>query len=373
MQSDGSGHRSLWFDEVSETLKIIDQTRLPFDYCVVELDDLDTVCQAISSMQVRGAPLIGVTAAYGLALALRHDYSLASQRDAVAALLQTRPTAINLRWALERMELGLQHIPRAQAYRVALDLAGQLAEKDIATNLRIGEAGFALLQKLVAAKANPEAPLNVMTHCNAGALATVDWGTALAPIYLARQRGVAVHVWVSETRPRNQGASLTSWELARQGVPCTLVSDNSCGYLMQQGLVDICLVGSDRTTAAGDVCNKVGTYLKALAARDNQVPFYVCLPVSSIDWTITAGADAIPIEHRDPVEVIRVAGADESGKPCGVSIAPPECPALNPAFDITPAALVTGLVTEHGVSAATPEGLAALREKLERTPGVGLP
>lgn len=379
MQIYGAEQRSLCYDEVSATLRIIDQTRLPFEFCIVELNDLAAVCEAITTMQVRGAPLIGATAAYGLALALRDDHSLAAQGDAVAALMQTRPTAINLHWALERMVSRLQHTPRSEAYRAALDLAAQLCEEDIATNRRIGEAGLALIKQLADKKervkpgGRAEAPVNILTHCNAGALATVDWGTALAPIYLAHQQGIAVHVWVDETRPRNQGASLTTWELGRQGVPFTLVSDNSGGHLMQQGMVDICLVGSDRTTANGDVCNKVGTYLKALAARDNQVPFYVCLPVSTIDWGLATSGDEIPIEYRDPAEVTHVLGEDDSGVLHTVSIAPQDCPALNPAFDVTPARLVTGLVTDHGIFAATPAGLAELRGKLDQTAGDDAP
>jgi len=364
MQIHATQQRSLWYDEVSATLRIIDQTRLPFEFRVVDLNDVDAVCEAIINMRVRGAPLIGVAAAYGLALALREDNSQASETDAVAALLETRPTAINLRWALERMQKGLQQVQRSEAHAAALALAAQICEDDVATNLSIGEVGLPLITQLAEKKA--DGPVNVLTHCNAGALAAVDWGTALAPIYLAWQRGIDVHVWVGETRPRNQGASLTTWELARQGVPYTLVSDNSGGHLMQHGLVDLCLVGSDRTTARGDVCNKIGTYLKALAARDNQVPFYVCLPVSTIDWTIADNVADIPIEYRAPAEVTELLGQDQSGALHKVRITHKDCPALNPAFDVTPARLVTGLVTDQGIFPATPTGLAELKRKLDQ-------
>ena len=345
---------SLRWDEGAGAVEIIDQTRLPHDLRWCHLLTLSDYCHAISSMQVRGAPLIGITAAFGLAAELARDPSLANLEQAAAALLATRPTAVNLAWALGAIEGAVRPLDEAQRAPAALDCAHTLREQDIANCARIGEHGLARLRELVYGER-----LNIMTHCNAGWLATVQWGTALAPVYRARAAGLPVHVWVSETRPRNQGASLTAWELKRAGVPFTLVADNSCGHLMQRGQVDCVIVGSDRTASNGDVCNKIGTYLKALAARAAGVPFYVALPESTIDWHCASGAD-IPIEERDPGEVLRISGRDTDAAVREVDLAATGSAAANPAFDITPAEMVSALITEHGCVPATREGLASL-------------
>lgn len=352
---------SLRWDPVSATVEIIDQTLLPHTLRRCHLDTLPDFCHAISSMQVRGAPLIGVTAAFGLARALARDPSDGSLESARAALLETRPTAVNLRWALDAVTAEVQPLEPGARAAAALDTALSLRREDVATCSAIGEHGLGLLRAL-------DAPggLNVMTHCNAGWLATVQWGTALAPVYKAREAGLTVHVWVSETRPRNQGTSLTAWELQRAGVPFTIVTDNSCGQLMREGLVDCVIVGSDRTAANGDVCNKVGTYLKALAARDNNIPFWVALPGSTIDWSCGTGAD-IPIEERAPSEVLTMVGLDAAGERREVNLAAAGSEARNPAFDVTPAALVTALVTERGVFEASADGLGSLRNPRTRS------
>jgi methylthioribose-1-phosphate isomerase len=340
-------------------VEIIDQTRLPFRFVVVRLDTVEEAMDAISRMLVRGAPLIGATAAYGICLGLRQDSSSQALMAMGARLIGCRPTAINLRWAVERMLRLLQPLPEelrlAEAYREA----GRICEEDVQTNQAIGRHGVMLIREIWQKKTHRE-PVNILTHCNAGWLATVDWGTALAPIYAAAAEGIPVHVWVDETRPRNQGASLTAWELVAAGIPHHLIVDNAGGHLMQHGQVDCCIVGTDRTTASGDVCNKIGTYLKALAAFDNGIPFYVALPGSTVDWTVQDGLTEIPIEERDQAEVLRLQGEDEGGRVQNVSIAPPSTPALNPAFDVTPARLVTGLITERGVCPASRAGLLAL-------------
>ena len=341
-------------------VEVIDQTLLPHAVRWIELTDIPQFCHAISAMQVRGAPLIGITAAFGLAQALARDPSDAGLASARDALLATRPTAVNLRWALEQVADAVQPLPPESRPAAALDRAIQLRRDDIANCERIGEHGLAVLEQHVRGDR-----LNVMTHCNAGFLATVQWGTALAPIYKARAAGLPVHVWVSETRPRNQGMALTAWELQRAGVPCTVVADNSCGQLMQSGQVDCVIVGSDRTARNGDVCNKIGTYLKALAARDNAVPFYVALPESTIDWRCPDGA-AIPIEERSGEELLSVSGLDGAGGLCSVRLSPDHAVAANPAFDTTPAALVSGLITEHGVFEASTAGLGKLARRLGR-------
>jgi len=346
---------SLRWDPVSEQVEIIDQTLLPHTLRWCHLDSLPAYCHAIRTMQVRGAPLIGVTAAFGLAHALSEDASTDNLERASAALLATRPTAVNLRWALEQVGAAVQHLPPAKRAAAALAKARSLREEDIAHCERIGANGLQLLQSIKVAS-----HLNVMTHCNAGWLAAIQWGTALAPIYKAHASGTPVHVWVSETRPRNQGTNLTAWELQRAGVPCTIVADNSCGQLMRQGRVDCVIVGSDRTAANGDVCNKVGTYLKALAASANAVPFYVALPESTIDWSCPGG-EHIPIEEREESEVLSIAGLDAAGDIRAVNLAGAHSRALNPAFDVTPAALVRALVTEHGNFEASEEGLRRLR------------
>jgi methylthioribose-1-phosphate isomerase len=307
-------------------------------------------------MQVRGAPLIGVTAAYGLAFALGEDGSDAHLARASELLLATRPTAVNLRWALEQVSAVVGHLPPAERGATALDRAHQIRDEDIANCESIGDNGLQVLRTLEKDR------LNIMTHCNAGWLAAVKWGTALAPIYKAFDAGIDVHVWVSETRPRNQGASLTAWELQRAGVPYTIVTDNGCGQLMREGRVDCVIVGSDRTAANGDVCNKVGTYLKALAANANNIPFYVALPESTVDWSCPGGAD-IPIEEREESEVLQMAGLDASGERRTVNLAGPGSRALNQAFDVTPRELVAGLITEHGTFAASEQGMQGLRDK----------
>jgi methylthioribose-1-phosphate isomerase len=309
-------------------------------------------------MWVRGAPLIGATAAYGLALQARLAADDDSLRRAQALLDSARPTAVNLAWATRRMVQALLPMPLAQRAAVAWQLAAAIADEDVATNAAIGRHGLGLLQALAAQ--HHDRPLNVLTHCNAGWLATVDWGTALAPIYQAQAAGLAVHVWVDETRPRNQGASLTAWELGQQGVPHTVIADNTGGHLMQHGQVDVVIVGADRVTARGDVCNKIGTYLKALAAQDNRVPFYVAMPLSTLDLQLQDGLAEIPIEHRSPRELTHIAGRDAHGAVTEVQLVPDGSAALNPAFDVTPARLVTGLVTERGVVAADAAALRAV-------------
>jgi methylthioribose-1-phosphate isomerase len=328
-------------------VEIIDQTQLPGSLQWRALKSLDDFCEAITAMRVRGAPLIGITAAYGLALELRRDAGEAARRNAMAQLLATRPTAVNLRWAMDRMEQKLSSVAEDIAAEVALAEAHEIAEQDIEICRSIGDHGLQLLQQLAG---KSTAPVQIMTHCNAGWLAALRWGTALAPVYRAAEQGLDIHVWVSETRPRNQGASLTAWELGQAGIPHTIIVDNAAGHLMQCGKVDACIVGSDRTLASGDVCNKIGTYLKALAAHANGVPFYAAVPVSSIDWENT-NPDTVPIEHRSATEVLQMNG--------GASLAPPRSQAENPAFDVTPAELVTGIITERGI--VRPDQLGQLK------------
>jgi methylthioribose-1-phosphate isomerase len=358
----GVAYRAIWVAEDARGVEIIDQTRLPHEFEIVRLYALEDALRAIRTMQVRGAPLIGITAAYGLCLALCDDASDAALDAACRTLLAARPTAVNLRWALEEMRAALADVPPAEREARAYARASELANEDVAQCRAIGEHGVGWIEAVHARRGRRE-PVNVLTHCNAGWLATVDWGTALAPVYLAHDRGVPVHVWVDETRPRNQGASLTAWELGQHGVPHTVVADNAGGHLMARGAVDLCIVGSDRTTARGDVCNKIGTYLKALAARDCDVPFYVALPKSTIDWTLDDGRAAIPIEERDAREVGFVTGRDTDGKTREVAILPEGSAAANPAFDVTPARLVTALVTERGVCEASREGLLELYDE----------
>src|SRR6516164_4480372 len=323
--------RTIWLAPDGRTVEIIDQTKLPHELIIVGLNTLEDAVRAIRTMQVRGAPLIGVTAAYGVALAIAEDPSDAGLATAIAKLGATRPTAVNLHWALAEMKGTLQGIPEDGRCAVALARAGEIAEADVAINRAIGEHGESLIAEACRRK-GIAGQVNVLTHCNAGWLATVDWGTALAPIYQAHDAGLPIHVWVDETRPRNQGASLTAWELAKHGVPHTVIADNAGGHLMQHGKVDFCIVGTDRTTRRGDVCNKIGTYLKALAAHDNGVPFYVGLPYPSIDWTIEDGA-AIPIEERHAHEVSRLTGRTDAGEVVTVDVLPEGSPAGNPAFD----------------------------------------
>jgi methylthioribose-1-phosphate isomerase len=351
-------YRSIFLADDGRSVVVIDQTQLPFEFALRELRAVDDAADAIRRMVVRGAPLIGVTAAYGVALAMHADASDDALRRAIELLGATRPTAVNLRWALARMESLLRDSPRAQRADRAYAEAARIAEEDVAACAAIGRHGLALLRDLAAARTGR--PVRVLTHCNAGWLACVDWGTALAPVYAAHESGIALHVWVDETRPRNQGAALTAFELGAHGVPHTVIVDNAGGHLMQRGEVDVCIVGSDRTTAAGDVANKIGTYLKALAARDSDVPFYAALPSSTIDWTIIDGVREVPIEERAAREVTHVAGRTDDGRLHEVQVTAPGSAVANPAFDVTPARLVTGIITERGVAEASRAGLAAM-------------
>jgi len=361
MRINGTAYRTIWLEADGWGVVIIDQTRLPHEFVTVTLRTLDDVVTAIRDMWVRGAPLIGATAAYGMALAARADCSDAALKRAYFMLHATRPTAINLKWALDEMMAALLPLPQASRAEAAYASAGAIADDDVAINSAIGEHGFGLIRELWAAKRQTGAErFNVLTHCNAGWLATVDWGTAIAPIYKAFDAGLPIHVWVDETRPRNQGASLTARELNWHGVPHTVIPDNTGGHLMQHGLVDLVIVGTDRTTRNGDVCNKIGTYLKALAAKDNNVPFTVALPSPTIDWTVADGVKEIPIELRDATEVTHIAGKGADGKVATVQLTPDGSPAVNYGFDVTPARLVTWLITERGLCPATPAGLASL-------------
>ena len=373
MNVNGTPYRSVWVDKQDGwSIRIFDQTKLPWSLATLRLTTVAEAAHAIRSMQVRGAPLIGAVAAYGLCLALRADASSeAMERDA-ATLNATRPTAVNLRWALERMLTRLRNTPppgrdistgvgengESERVRVAYAEAAAICEEDVAQCAAIGQHGLALIEQ--AAKAKPGKRVNILTHCNAGWLATVDWGTALAPIYAAHDAGIDLHVWVDETRPRNQGAALTAWELASHGVPHTVIADNAGGHLMQHGEVDMVIVGADRVTRIGDAANKIGTYLKALAARDNGVAFYVALPSSTIDWGVSDGVAEIPIEERPGAEVTDVTGQNAAGEIVTVRVAAAGSPAANPAFDVTPARLVSFLITERGVCAASEAGLSGL-------------
>ncbi|SHH36912.1 S-methyl-5-thioribose-1-phosphate isomerase [Marivita hallyeonensis] len=358
MKIDGTHYRSLWWNAEKDVLEIIDQRWLPHDFRVVPVATMQDFADAIYQMRVRGAPLIGATAAYGMALAMAENSSDANMDAAWTFLEKTRPTAINLRWALDRCRAALRPLPESDRAAAALQLAHEIADEDVEINRRIGEHGLALIRDIAAKKPAGE-PVRLLTHCNAGWLATVDWGTATSPMYQAHDAGIALHVWVDETRPRNQGA-LTSWELGKHGVPHTYITDNAGGHLMQHGMVDMVITGTDRTTRRGDVCNKIGTYLKALAAHDNGVPFYVALPSPTIDWTVSGGVAEIPIEERDAQEITHIQGVTEAGEIGTVRVTPEGTPGGNPAFDVTPNRLVTGLITERGVCAASEEGLAAL-------------
>jgi methylthioribose-1-phosphate isomerase len=357
MKVDGRHFRSIWVEDDGWTIAAIDQRRLPHEFVVARMTSCEEAADAIRAMLVRGAPLIGAAAAYGVALAMRADASDAALERACAALMATRPTAINLKWACEEMRKALSGISPPARAAAGYARAGEIAEEDIAINQAIGRHGLGLIEAAAARKKSTEA-VNVLTHCNAGWLATVDWGTATAPIYLAHDRGLKVHVWVDETRPRNQGASLTAWELSHHGVAHTVISDNTGGHLMQHGMVDLVITGTDRVTANGDVCNKIGTYLKALAARDNGVPFYVALPSPTIDFSIDDGVRQIPIEQRGADEVATMTGRTRDGRIETVRIVPDGSPVANYAFDVTPARLVSGLITERGVLRADRAALA---------------
>jgi methylthioribose-1-phosphate isomerase len=360
MKVNGQPTRTIWVEADGVTVGTIDQTALPHRYATISLATLADAAHAIKAMQVRGAPLIGATAAYGVALALREDASDAALERAYATLIATRPTAINLKWALDEMMAAVRNRAREERVAVAYRRANEIADEDVAINAAIGQHGLRLIEAIAARKAaeKPGEPVNVLTHCNAGWLATVDWGTATAPIYQAHDKGVPIHVWVDETRPRNQGASLTAWELGQHGVKHTVIPDNTGGHLMQHAQVDIAIVGTDRVTAQGDVCNKIGTYLKALAAKDNGVPFYVALPSPTIDFTVSDGVKEIPIEQRGPEEVTTMTGKTADGRIESVRIVPDGSSVANYGFDVTPARLVTGLITERGVIAPSRAGLA---------------
>ena len=359
MDVNGTPYRSIWLADDGRQVEIIDQTRLPHEFVLVRLSTLAQAATAIRDMLVRGAPLIGATAAYGFCLGLQAHADDESLESIARTLLACRPTAVNLRWAVQRMLAVLKPLATSQRLVAAYDEAARICEEDVAANMAIGKHGAALLRDIWEKKGGKQ-PVNILTHCNAGWLATVDWGTALAPVFRAHKDGVPVHVWVDETRPRNQGAHLTAWELVSAGIDHHLIVDNGGGHLMQHGQVDICIVGSDRTAASGDVCNKIGTYLKALAAFDNRIPFYVALPGSTIDWRLSNGIEEIPIEERGGDEVLVVQGLCDDGRVRSVRIAPQGTPAANPAFDVTPARLVTGLITERGVCPASHDGLLSL-------------
>jgi methylthioribose-1-phosphate isomerase len=355
MKIAGTHYRTIWVTE-SGTVRVIDQSRLPFEFATSDLETFADAARAIKTMVVRGAPLIGATAAYGVALAARADPSDSHLAEATRDLQATRPTAINLVWALTRMRKVLAEVLPRERADVAFREAAAICDADVEQCRSIGVHGLEIVRGLAESAGRT---LNILTHCNAGWLACVDWGTALAPLYMAHDAGIPVHVWVDETRPRNQGAALTAFELGAHGVPHTVIADNLGGHLMQRARVDMVIVGSDRTTAGGDVCNKVGTYLKALAAKDNAVPFYAALPVSTIDWSIHAGS-AVPIEERSAEEVTHISGRSSSGRIETVRLVPERSPALNLAFDVTPARLVTGLITERGVCSASRAGLQRL-------------
>jgi methylthioribose-1-phosphate isomerase len=358
MKVGGKHFNSIWLEPDGWSVGAIDQRVLPHDFVVARLTTCDAAADAIRSMLVRGAPLIGATAAFGMALAMRADATDPALDRAYATLMRTRPTAINLKWALDEMRSLLRPLPPSQRTAAAYARASGIAAEDIAINREIGRHGLALIEAVAAGK-KPGERVNVLTHCNAGWLATVDWGTATAAIYLAHDSGHAVHVWADETRPRNQGASLTAWELGHHGVPHTVIPDNTGGHLMQHGMVDLVIVGTDRVTASGDVCNKIGTYLKALAARDNDVPFYVALPSPTIDFSVDDGVSQIPIEQRGAEEVTNMTGRTADGRIETIRIVPDGSPVANYGFDVTPARLVTGLITERGVLAADRAALAA--------------
>ena len=354
MLINGKPYRTIWFEK--NIVKIIDQTKLPHQFIVKDLRTVKESINAIKTMEVRGAPLIGATAAYGLVLSILEKNDQSFLRESSDGLIASRPTAINLKWAVDRMMKKLSGVNSNEILTVALEEAKIITEEDVNFCKNIGLNGLKIIEDLARRKKDT---VNILTHCNAGWLATIDWGTATSPIYHAHQKGIKVHIWVDETRPRNQGANLTSYELNEEGIPNTIIADNTGGILMQRGQVDMCIVGTDRTLSTGDVCNKIGTYLKALAARDNNVPFYVAVPSSTIDWKIKDFKE-IPIEERDPKELSHIEGLDNDNKLQKILIYPEKSKALNLAFDVTPAKLVTGLITEKGVCEASEDGLKGL-------------
>jgi methylthioribose-1-phosphate isomerase len=356
MHINGKEFRTIWFDEKDQAVKIIDQTKLPHKFEIKNLKTVEDATNAIKTMEVRGAPLIGATAAYGIVLAAMEKNDPKFIKKISEDLIKSRPTAINLKWAVNRMLKKLSGVNNIEVLKIALEEAKLICEEDVKFCEDIGLYGLKIIEEIYKKK---QSTVNILTHCNAGWLATIDWGTATSPIYYAHKKGIKVHVWVDETRPRNQGASLTSYELNEEGVPNTIIADNTGGILMQRGEVDMCIVGTDRTIATGDVANKIGTYLKALAAKDNNVPFYVALPSSTIDWKTTDFKD-IPIEERNSEELSQVEGLDENNNVKKVLIYPKKSKAMNLAFDVTPAKYVTGLITEKGVCEASKEGLKKL-------------
>ena len=372
MKVDGQYYRSIWLDNRQHSVFVIDQTLLPFEFRVRELRTTAQTIDAITTMVVRGAPLIGATAACGLFLAAQEDSSDEHLKEAASRLLAARPTATNLGWALERMLPLLLSEPITARVETARSEAQTICDEDVGINSQIGTHGLKLLTEHCHLGQKNE-PFNILTHCNAGWLATVDWGTALSPIFKAHDAGMNIHIWVDETRPRNQGASLTAWELKAHDIPHTIVADNAGGHLMQHGQVDACIVGSDRTTRSGDVCNKIGTYLKALAAKANDVPFFAAIPSSTIDWTISDGISEIPIEERSSVEVTHINGVNEKNQPTRVRLTPEGSQAANPAFDVTPRDYVSGIITERGVCEASEVALLNLypeqNKKLQKSQG----
>jgi methylthioribose-1-phosphate isomerase len=359
MKVNGKPYRTIWPSETETHVNIIDQTRLPFEFVIVKLATLNDATVAITDMLVRGAPLIGATTAWGMWLAMLENSTDIGLTRAQDQLRATRPTAVNLQWALAKVDEALRPVPPAERAATAFTLAQTITDADVQLCSAIGDFGSQLITDSYISNGE-KSPVNVLTHCNAGWLATVDWGTALAPIYKAHNAGIPVHVWVDETRPRNQGNFLTAWELQQHGIPNTVIVDNAGGHLMQHGEVDMCIVGTDRTTANGDVCNKIGTYLKALAANDNKIPFYVAAPSTSIDWAITDGLRNIPIEQRDHHEVSRISGKLDDGTLATVQVLPDGCITRNDAFDVTPAKLITGIITERGISEANQKSLSKL-------------
>ena len=358
MRIEGKEYRTIWFEK--DLVKIIDQTKLPHKFIVKELKTLNDAVNAIKTMEVRGAPLIGATAAYGIVLAIKESNDLNFIKKSSEKLVNARPTAINLQWAVHRMNNKLSFVNPENLFDVALKEADEICNEDINFCKNIGLNGLSIIEKIYNKKKNS---VNILTHCNAGWLATINWGTATSPIYHAYKKGIPVHVWVDETRPRNQGANLTSFELNEEGIPNTIITDNTGGILMQRGEVDMCIVGTDRTLSTGDVCNKIGTYLKALAAHDNNVPFYVALPSSTIDWE-TKDYNEIPIEERDAEELSYIEGKDDKNNIKKVLIYPERSKSMNLAFDITPAKYVTGLITEKGICKASTNGLKQMFSKL---------
>jgi methylthioribose-1-phosphate isomerase len=353
MKIEGKEYRTIWFDDQNQTVKIIDQTKLPHQFIIKELKTVKESVNAIKVMEVRGAPLIGGTAAYGIVLAIIEKNNSSFIKNSSELLIQSRPTAINLKWAVDRMMTKISGVNDNETLKIALDEAAKICEEDVKFSENIGLNGLKIIEEIYNKKKDT---VNILTHCNAGWLATINWGTATSPIYHAHKKGIPIHVWVDETRPRNQGANLTSYELNEEKVPNTIIADNTGGILMQRGEVDICIVGTDRTLSTGDVCNKIGTYLKALAAHDNDVPFYVALPSSTIDWDIKDFKNIL-IEERNPEELSHIEGIDVDGKIKKLMIYPKKSKAMNLAFDVTPAKYVTGLITEKGVCEASTDGL----------------